>query len=121
MKETDNITMSELNAIAAESQDNSMEDDTETFLRFSKPYQFEEDTYEGIDMSCLDSLTTKDLTDIEKKFYKTGVPSFNPENSATYAKIVIQKASGMPIEFFDQLPIKEMMRIKSQVVSFFYG
>ena len=96
-------------------------EDIEMYVTFSKPYVFEDDTYEGLDMSCLDKLTAQDLGEIEKKFYKLGVPSFNPENTASYAKIVAQKATGLPIEFFDQLPIKEMLKIKSRVVNFFYN
>lgn len=97
------------------------DDEVEMYVKFSKPYVFEDDTYEGLDMSCLENLTTDDLTEIEKKFYKQGIASFNPENTATYAKIVAWKATGLPIEFFNQLPIKDMMKIKSRVVNFFYN
>ncbi len=105
-------------------EDDSGEDGTGEagmYVKFSKPYVFEDDTYEGIDMSDLEKLTADDLTDIEKKFYKLSIASFNPENTATYAKIVAWKATGLPIEFFNQLPIKDMMKIKSRVVNFFYS
>lgn len=96
-------------------------DDLDMYVKFSKPYVFEDDTYNGIDMSCLENLTTDDLTEIEKKFYKQGIASFNPENTAVYAKIVAWKATGLPIEFFDQLPVRDMLKIKSRVVNFFYS
>lgn len=97
------------------------DDAVDMYVKFSKPYVFEDDIYEGLDMSCLENLNTDDLTDIEKKFYKQGIASFNPENTATYAKIVAWKATGLPIEFFNQLPIKDMLKIKSRVVNFFYN
>lgn len=96
-------------------------DDLDMYVKFSKPYVFEDDTYDGIDMSCLENLTTDDLTEIEKKFYKQGIASFNPENTAVYAKIVAWKATGLPIEFFNQLPVRDMLKIKSRVVNFFYS
>ena len=96
-------------------------DDLDMYVKFSKPYVFEDDTYEGLDMSCLENLTTDDLTEIEKKFYKQGIASFNPENTAVYAKIVAWKATGLPIEFFNQLPVRDMLKIKSRVVNFFYS
>ena len=96
-------------------------DDLDMYVKFSKPYVFEDDTYNGIDMSCLENLTTDDLTEIEKKFYKQGIASFNPENTAVYAKIVAWKATGLPIEFFNQLPVRDMLKIKSRVVNFFYS
>lgn len=91
------------------------------YVKFGKPYVFEEDIYDGLDMSCLEDLSTRDLLDIEKKFYKLGVMSMNPENTASYAKVVAQKATGMPIEFFEGLPIREMMKIRSMIVNFFYS
>ncbi len=91
------------------------------YVKFLKPYKFEDDTYDGLDMSCLETLTTRDLADIEKKFYRQGITSTMPENTVTYAKIVVQKATGLPIEFFEQLPVVEMMKIKSRVVNFFYS
>ncbi len=101
--------------------DGGLDSGLDMYVKFSKPYVFEDDTYKGIDMSCLEKLNTNDLVEIEKKFYKQGVTSFNPENTATYAKIVAWKATGLPIEFFDSLPVKEMLKIKSRVVNFFYN
>ncbi|MCM1187648.1 MAG: phage tail assembly protein [Lachnospira sp.] len=106
---------------AAEESGEEADDEVDMYVKFSKPYVFEDDTYNGLDMSCLENLTTDDLTEIEKKFYKQGIASFNPENTATYAKIVAWKATGLPIEFFNQLPIKDMLKIKSRVVNFFYN
>lgn len=109
--------------ITEDAEDIENEEGTEfsSYVKFSKPYQFEDDTYTGIDMSGMEDLTAKDLGEIEKKFYRANIPSFNPENTVTYAKLVVQKVTGMPIEFFDQLPVKEMMKIKSRVVNFFYA
>lgn len=107
--------------VTAENAEDADDSEIDMYVKFSKPYRFEDETYEGIDMSCLDNLNSHDLVDIEKKFYKQGVASFNPENTATYAKIVAQRATGLPIEFFEQLPIKDMLKIKSRVVNFFYN
>lgn len=123
-KETKVVPMEQPEAKGSKAEDDSVEDaddDVDMYVEFSKPYVFEDDTYRGLDMSCLEELTTDDLTEIEKKFYKQGIASFNPENTATYAKIVAWKATGLPIEFFNQLPIKDMMKIKSRVVNFFYN
>ncbi len=101
--------------------DDDADDEVDMYVKFQKPYVFEDDTYEGIDMSGIENLTADDLTEIEKKFYKQSIPSFNPENTATYAKLAAWKATGLPIEFFNQLPAKDMMKIKSRVVNFFYN
>jgi len=107
-------------AMEADSGDDA-DDGADMYVKFSKPYVFEDDTYDGLDMSCLENLTMNDLTAIEKTFYKQGIVSFNPETTITFAKIVAWKATELPIEFFDQLPVKDIMQIKKQVVNFFYN
>lgn len=106
--------------LATEHRDND-DGDLPAYVRFSRPYVFEEETFDGIDMSCLEGISTRDMMEIEKRFYRFGITSMNPENTLAYAKLVMQKASGLPIEFFEGLPAKEMMKIKGKVVSFFYS
>ncbi len=91
------------------------------YIKFKKPFQWEDDTYNGLDLSGLEALTAKDLEGIERKFYRMGITSFNPENTVTYAKVVAQVATGMPAEFFEQLPVPEIMEIKRAVISFFFN
>lgn len=96
-------------------------EELDMYVKFSKPYNFEDEVFEGLDLSGLSNLKASDLNDIEKKYYKTGVASFTPENTTTYAMIVAQKVTGLPVEFFQQLPIKYMYKIKNRVVNFFYN
>lgn len=60
------------------------------------------------------------MTAIEKAFNKTGVSSFVPESTTTYAKIVATKVTGLPAEFFEDLPAAEIQKIKNAVVGFLY-
>lgn len=101
--------------------DEGKEEVLDLYVKFRNPFSFEDDTYNGIDLSGMENLTSRDLVEIEKRFYRTGVTSFNPENTATYARIVAQRSTGMPIEFFEQLPLRDMLAVKKAVVSFFYS
>lgn len=105
----------------SEAQEAPDDDDAGTYVKFCRPYVFEGETFDGIDASCLDGLSTRDMMEIEKRFYKLGITTVNPENTLAYAKTVMQKASGLPIEFFEDLPAKDMMKIKRKIVNFFYG
>lgn len=96
-------------------------DDEGMYVKFGKPYNFEGDMYDGIDLSGLYNLTMRNLNNIEKKFYRLAVTSFNPENTITYSMLVAQEASGLPIEFFEQLPAKDMIIIKRCVVNFLFN
>lgn len=107
--------------IDTQEEGNITDKDMGTYVKFSKPYTFEDDVYEGVDLSGLSNLTGRNLNNIEKRFYKLGIASFNPENTVAYAQVVAQEATGLPIEFFQQLPIKEMYKIKSHVINFLYA
>ncbi len=99
----------------------TLEDD-ENYLKitFSKPYNFEGEVFSGIDLSGLYNINGRKLTAIEKAFGKAGVASTMPETTATYAKIAATAATGLPAEFFEELPGKEMRKIKTAVTRFFY-
>ena len=97
-------------------------EDADNFLKitFSKPYNFEGEIFNGIDLSGLEDIKGRQLTAIEKAFGKAGVVSSMPETTSTYAKIAASAATGLPAEFFEDLPGKEVRKIKSAVTRFFY-
>ncbi len=97
-------------------------EDEDNFLKitFSKPYNFEGEIFNGIDLSGLEDIKGRQLTAIEKAFGKAGVVSSMPETTSTYAKIAASAATGLPAEFFEDLPGKEVRKIKSAVTRFFY-
>ena len=97
-------------------------EDEDNFLKitFSKPYNFEGEIFNGIDLSGLEDIKGRQLTAIEKAFGKAGVVSSMPETTSTYAKIVATKVTRLPAEFFEDLPGKEVRKIKSAVTRFFY-
>ena len=92
----------------------------ELIITFRKPFGFEGETFRELDLHGLEYLRGRDLTAIEKAFNKTGVSSFVPESTTTYAKIVATKVTGLPAEFFEDLPVGEIEKIKNAVVGFFY-
>ena len=92
----------------------------ELIITFRKPFGFEGETFRELDLHGLEDLRGRDLTAIEKAFNKTGVSSFVPESTTTYAKIVATKVTGLPAEFFEDLPVGEIEKIKNPVVGFFY-
>lgn len=95
-------------------------EEDELIVKFRKPYKFEDDTFTELDLHGLEDLTGRTLTAIEKAFNKTGVSSFVPESTTTYAKIVATKVTGLPAEFFEDLPAAEIQKIKNAVVGFLY-
>ena len=95
-------------------------DEDELVIKFRKPYDFEGELFKELDLRGLENIRGRDLTAIEKAFNKTGISSFVPESTTTYAKIVATKATGLPAEFFEDLPAAEVEKIKNAVVGFLY-
>lgn len=100
--------------------DPAADDENYLAIAFGKPYDFEGETFKGIDLSGLENIKGRQLTAIEKAFGKTAIVSSMPETTATYAKIAAAAATGLPAEFFEELPGKEIRKIKTAVTRFFY-
>ena len=95
-------------------------EDDDLIVKFRKPFDFEGEIYEKLDLHELEDIRGRDLTAIEKAFNKTGISSFMPETTTTYAKILATKVTGLPAEFFEDLPAYEIEKIKNVVTGFFY-
>lgn len=88
---------------------------------FNKPYTFEGETYDKIDLSGLDNLTAADMIAANNILDRTGSFTFLPEMSLEYACIIAAKATKLPVEFFKGLHPKEAVKVKNRVTVFFYG
>ena len=84
-------------------------------VEFSKPYIFEGETYEGIDLSGCDELTGNDAAKAEKIMAARGETNMFPEMSSTYAFVIASMGTGKPVEFFTGLPLKDSTRVKNRV------
>lgn len=98
----------------------SEDDENYLTVKFAKPFDFEGQRYDGVDLSGLEDIKGRELTALEKAFGKSGIVSTMPETTATYAKLAATKATGLPAEFFEELPGKEVRKIKTAVTRFFY-
>ena len=96
------------------------EDET-TIIKLSKPYLFEDKTYEEIDLSGLDNLSAEDMIAADKYLSRSGTFSVMPEMSLEYSCFIASRATHMPVEFFRRLPPKDAIKLKNRVTSFFYG
>lgn len=85
---------------------------------FNKPVNYEGEEYKEVDLSGIEHLTTKDLIDADKKFNASGQMALMNEMTTGYSCIIASKASGKPVEFFEQLPAGEGLKVKNVVMSF---
>ena len=95
--------------------------ESDTLIKFSKPYVFEGQTYTEIDLAGLENLTARDMIDAEKYLFKSGIISPLPDQTSEYICFIANRATGRPVEFFKGLPTKDAVKVKNKVTSFFYG
>jgi hypothetical protein len=85
---------------------------------FKKPFNFEGKEYKEIDLSNIESLATKDLIESDKIFNNSGQVALMNEMATGYTCILASKATNLPIEFFENLPAKEGLKVKNKVMGF---
>lgn len=84
-------------------------------VTLTKPYNFEGQTYTEIDLSGCDELTGNDAAKAEKIMLARGDANMFPEMSSTYAFIIASLGTGLPVEFFTGLPLKDSTKVKNRV------
>ena len=97
------------------------EDQEDLVLRFKKPYSFEGETYTEVDLSGLEDLSAADLCKVGKMVKKIDGVDPIAEMSLPYAIFMAARVTGKPLEFFQQLPAREAVKLKNLVAGFLYG
>lgn len=90
----------------------------EGVVTFKKPYQFEGQTFESVDLSGIDDLTGDDLLEADRAYTASGQFSPLPEMTLAYAFSIAATVTKQPIEFYRALPAKEGLKIKNEVIRF---
>lgn len=84
---------------------------------FDKPYNWEGKEYTSVDISNMENLKGIDL--IESLDNGNGIyTSVNGEYNIKNIMSLVSKATGIPVEFFEYLPIKEVIKIKYKAIRF---
>ena len=96
-------------------------------LVFKRTVTFEGVEYDSVDLSSLEDWTCDDVVRVSKKYNKMSgtdlgpMDAILPEANLKYCQFVGAEASGLPIDFFKQLPAREAGALRSLVINFFHG
>lgn len=94
-------------------------EDTGSEVIFSKPYKWEDTEYKGIDLANMANLNGNDLIEAVKKTSGGGLTTtVNSEYELETILLLVSMATGKPIEFFRDMPVKEVIKIKYKAISF---
>lgn len=88
---------------------------TELVVEFKMPHEFEHKEYTKVDLSGIEKMTVNDLIDVQKNLQSDAAAAFVVETTTAYAVQLAQKASGRPIEFFQQMNRTNMQLVKTAV------
>ena len=90
-------------------------------LKLTKTYDFEEQKISQLDFSGFDDLEVGDLNRAADQLTNSGRVVLNPEMDAQYCLYLAASATHMPHEFFSDLKIRDVIRIKNKMRNLFYG
>lgn len=95
-------------------------------VKLSKEYEFDNGDgikkYCSIDLSGLDDLTTTDGEVFDRMLERQNHAPVNKLKDTSYVKYVAMKVTGLPVEFFNMLSLRDMQNIIAVVHYYFlYG
>lgn len=119
--EDEELMMAEETKAAPAAEPETDPEENSFYVSFRKPFLFEGETYNGVDLSGLEDLSARDMIQTQRTMERAGTVSVLPEMSLEYACYFAAKATGKPVEFFQALPPREAIKIKNRVTRFFYS
>lgn len=84
-------------------------------VKLSKPYKFEGKEITELDLNNLEDLTGADMIEINRMMKRRGNTDASPEITLEFAFFAAFKATGLSLEFFYSLSMKDSMRVKTRV------
>lgn len=84
-------------------------------IQLSKAYKFEGQEIAEIDLNKLEDLTGADMLAINRMMKKRGNIDASPEMTLEFAFYAAMQATGLPLEFFYGLNMKDSMDVKMRV------
>lgn len=122
MEDKKNLTMEEKAAATEQPAVQEEEDDVSMIIKLKRPHVFEGKTYNEIDLTPLENITTADMIAVSKLVSSTfGRTEMNPEFSLEYACYIAARATNIPVEFFMSLRPGDGLRVKNRVVNFMFS
>lgn len=96
------------------------EEENDLLVEFKKPFKWEDKEYKSVDLSPLDNMSGRQLSEIYKEYGKLGIAAAIPAQTPAFAALTASKATGLPVEFFHSLPARELFKISVSVSSYFF-
>ena len=89
-------------------------------VELAKPYKFEGKEHKTIDLRGMRKLTVKDACEVQKVLVgkSQAAAAISPDGMAAYAVEIAARAAGLPVEFFNALPVPAVRRVQRAFMSY---
>lgn len=111
MTEMENMTEQQ----GTEREDEAMDVAEYMKVKLSKPYKLDGKEVSEIDMGALEELTGADMLAIDRTMKRRGNTDASPEFTLEFAFFAAMQATGLPLEFFHGLSMKDSIKVKMRV------
>lgn len=98
----------------------NLENEDDLIITLKKPIIFERKSYDKIDLNGLSEIKASDMVSINRRLSRNGNVEVNQELTLEYALNMANIATGLPLEFFNELTPYAAMAVKSRVTSFLF-
>lgn len=89
-------------------------------VELGKEYEFEGKTYTSLNLNSLYDITGEDMIQVNRMMNRSGAVSFSPEMEMEFAFYISSRATGIPVEFFKQLNMRDSLKVKNTVIRFLF-
>ncbi len=89
-------------------------------IELKNPIRFEGQTYNKIDLNGLHEIKAADMIAINRRMSRNGNIDQTQEVTLEYALNMANLVTGLPLEFFDQLPPNVAMAVRGRVINFLF-
>lgn len=88
-----------------------------TIIVFKKPFEFEGEKFTEITLD-LDGLKGRDITETQRQYTAEGNFSAVPATDPEFCKRIAALAAGQTLEFFEELPAPDFVKVTTSVQNF---
>lgn len=109
------------NTEIVELENTAVEEEDSNILKLTRTYSFEGEEISELDFSGFDDIKAKEMIEAADMLTRAGRVVVNQEMDPQYCLFIAHKATHRPLEFFNQLKARDVVRVKNKVRNGFFG
>lgn len=96
-------------------------EENDLIIKLKDPITFEGEKHVQIDLTKLHDIKAADMVEVNRRLTRRGNTATTQELTLEYALNIANIVTGLPLEFFEQLPPYAALAIRGRVTGFLFG